>query len=135
MTIRPDPTFHATARLAMEAPPENHAYTLMLSPDFSRPDGLAVIALSSDRGGPERIAKFYEEIGVVNLAIHQDPRGELSRAAGILEVIIGCSLVTIVLFFIGYIIMVPAVIVEILVLYRGYEYLSRSKATEPAVAG
>ena len=43
MTLRPDPTFHATAKLAMEAPPETFAYTLMLSPDFSRPDGLAVV--------------------------------------------------------------------------------------------
>jgi len=43
MTIRPDPTFHATAKLAMEAPAENHAYTLMLSPDFKQPDGLAVV--------------------------------------------------------------------------------------------
>ena len=43
MTIRPDPTFHATAKLAMQAPVENYAYTLMLSPDFSQPDGLAVV--------------------------------------------------------------------------------------------
>jgi selenium-binding protein 1 len=38
MTIRPDPTFHATAKLAMEAPPEKYAYTLMLSGDFSTGD-------------------------------------------------------------------------------------------------
>ncbi|HET7410636.1 MAG TPA: TlpA disulfide reductase family protein [Paracoccaceae bacterium] len=44
--------------------------------------GFAVIALSTDRGGPERIADFYDEIGVENLAIHQDPRGKLPRAAG-----------------------------------------------------
>src|SRR5664279_2645994 len=43
MTMRPDPTFHASPRLAMEAPPENFAYTLLLSPDFSKPDALAVI--------------------------------------------------------------------------------------------
>jgi hypothetical protein len=69
-------------------------------------------------------------VGLIRL---QDGIGELSRAAGILEIIIGCTLVTVVLFFIGYIIMVPAVIVEILVLYRGYEYISRSKATELAL--
>jgi hypothetical protein len=34
MTMRPDPTFHASPKLAMEAPPENFAYTLLLSPDF-----------------------------------------------------------------------------------------------------
>src|SRR6202051_3693854 len=43
MTIRPDPTFHASPKLAMEAPPESFAYTLLLSPDFSKPDTLAVI--------------------------------------------------------------------------------------------
>ncbi|HZZ34257.1 MAG TPA: selenium-binding protein SBP56-related protein, partial [Caulobacteraceae bacterium] len=53
MTIRPDPTFYATAKLAMEAPVETYAYTLMLSPDFSQPDGLAVVGVdpsSSDYG-------------------------------------------------------------------------------------
>lgn len=64
----------------------------------------------------------------------QDGMGELSRAAGILEILIGCALLTVVLFFVGYVIMVPAVIVEILVLYRGYEYLSRSEASDVAVA-
>ena len=43
MTMRPDPTFHASPKLAMEAPPEKFAYTLLLSPDFSKPDALAVI--------------------------------------------------------------------------------------------
>jgi selenium-binding protein 1 len=43
MTLRPDPTFHASPKLAMEAPAENYAYTLMLSADFSKPDALAVV--------------------------------------------------------------------------------------------
>ena len=43
MNIRPDPTFHASPKLAMEAPPESFAYAVLLSPDFSRPDALAVI--------------------------------------------------------------------------------------------
>ena len=45
MPAHPDPTFHASAKLAMQAPPEKLAYTVMLSPDFSRPDGLAVVDL------------------------------------------------------------------------------------------
>jgi 56kDa selenium binding protein (SBP56) len=32
----------------MEAPPENFAYTLLLSPDFSKPDALAVIDVKPD---------------------------------------------------------------------------------------
>lgn len=43
MSARPDVTFHASPRLAMEAPAETLAYTLMLSPDGSAPDGLAVL--------------------------------------------------------------------------------------------
>src|SRR5499427_9900784 len=50
MNIRPDPTFYASPKLAMEAPPENFAYTLLLSPDFSKPDALAVIDVK--RGSP-----------------------------------------------------------------------------------
>jgi selenium-binding protein 1 len=43
MTARPDPTFYASPRLAIEAPPETFAYTLLLSPDGSQPDALAVV--------------------------------------------------------------------------------------------
>ena len=43
MSMRPDPTFHASPKLAMEAPAEEFAYTVLLSPDFSQPDALAVI--------------------------------------------------------------------------------------------
>ena len=42
-TLRPDPTFHPSPRLAMEAPRERIAYTALLSPDGSRPDALAVV--------------------------------------------------------------------------------------------
>jgi len=47
MAARLDPTFHATPKLAMEAPPETYGYALMLSPDFSQPDGLDVIDVRS----------------------------------------------------------------------------------------
>ena len=43
MTMRPDPTFHASPKLAMEAPLENFAYTLLLGAGSSKPDALAVI--------------------------------------------------------------------------------------------
>ncbi|MCE6960776.1 selenium-binding family protein [Cereibacter sphaeroides] len=43
MNLRPDPTFHPTPRTAMEAPAETLAFVLLLSPDASRPDGLAVV--------------------------------------------------------------------------------------------
>jgi methanethiol oxidase len=42
-TLRPDPTFYPSPKLAMEAPAENYAYVLMLSPDHSQPDALGVV--------------------------------------------------------------------------------------------
>ena len=47
-TLRPDPTFYPSPRLAMEAEPEHIAYTVLLSPDRSRPDALAVIDVDPD---------------------------------------------------------------------------------------
>ncbi len=55
----------------------------------------------------------------------QDGMGELSKVAGILEIILGVFLVTVILFFLAYTIMIPATILEIILLYRGYEYLSK----------
>jgi thiol-disulfide isomerase/thioredoxin len=45
-------------------------------------EDLAVVALSTDRFGAERIQSFFEEIGVGMLAIYQDKRSEVARAAG-----------------------------------------------------
>jgi transcriptional regulator with XRE-family HTH domain len=89
----------------------------------------------------ESVWIFYAVIAVVMGAVGivfgvslirlQDGMGELARIAGILEIVIGCLLITVVLFFITYVILVPTVVVEILVLYRGYEYLSRPVETAP----
>lgn len=43
MNLRPDPTFYPSPKIAMQAPVENYAFTLMLSPDGSQPDGVAVV--------------------------------------------------------------------------------------------
>jgi methanethiol oxidase len=44
--LKPDPTFYPSARMAMEAPPETHAYVAMLNPNHSgRGDGLATVDL------------------------------------------------------------------------------------------
>jgi hypothetical protein len=84
----------------------------------------------------ESIWIFYAAIAVIMGAVSivfgislvrlQDGMGEFARIAGILEIVIGCLLVTVVLFFITYVILIPTVVVEIIVLYRGYEYLSKS---------
>jgi hypothetical protein len=48
MTMRPDPTFHASPKLAMKAPPEDFAYTLLLSNGRQFP---LLIEDGADRGG------------------------------------------------------------------------------------
>ena len=50
-TLRPDPTFHPSPQLAMEAPRERIAYTALLSPDASRPDAIAVVDVDPDSPG------------------------------------------------------------------------------------
>ena len=60
--MKPDPTFHASPKLAMQAPVENFAFTIMLGKDASQHDGLAVIDLRKDsqtyRLGDDGIAQF-----------------------------------------------------------------------------
>ncbi|MEO0677907.1 MAG: selenium-binding protein SBP56-related protein [Pseudomonadota bacterium] len=43
MNVHPDQSFYPSPKDAMEAPVEGLAFTLMLSPDFSQPDGLAIV--------------------------------------------------------------------------------------------
>lgn len=62
----------------------------------------------------------------------QDGMGELSRIIGLLEIVTGLLFITVVLFFIAYVVMIPTVVLEILLLYRGYEYLSKSESTSSA---
>lgn len=48
MNLRPDPTFYASPNIAIESPSENYAFTAMLSPDATRPDGIAVVDLNQN---------------------------------------------------------------------------------------
>ena len=42
-TLRPDPTFYPSPRIAMEAPDEKYAFVAMLRPDRRKPDAIAVV--------------------------------------------------------------------------------------------
>lgn len=44
------------------------------------PAELTVVALSVDRAGPERVAKFLDEIGTKRLSVYRDGSGATSRA-------------------------------------------------------
>ena len=50
----------------------------MAGPDF------AVIALSTDRGGAERVAQFYDDMQIENLDVMLDRSGNFARQAGVL---------------------------------------------------
>ena len=46
---RPDPTFYASPKLAMEAPPEKLAYVVLVNPTYEgTPDALAVVDVDPD---------------------------------------------------------------------------------------
>ena len=47
MSLRPDPTFHASPQLAMDSPAETFSFTLLMSDDSKQPDALAVIDVTS----------------------------------------------------------------------------------------
>jgi thiol-disulfide isomerase/thioredoxin len=46
-------------------------------------EGIAVLALSSDRGGRAQVEPFYGRVGIRHLAIWLDPRGAAGRAMGV----------------------------------------------------
>ncbi|MEM9870688.1 MAG: selenium-binding protein SBP56-related protein [Pseudomonadota bacterium] len=60
MNLRPDQSFYPSPKDAINAPVETLAFTLMLSPDGSKPDGLAVVDVdpSSDSYG-QIISELY----------------------------------------------------------------------------
>ena len=45
-----------------------------------KPERIAVLALSSDRGGATAVARFYAERGIQSLPVLLDPRGTAARA-------------------------------------------------------
>jgi len=54
-----------------------------LAGDLAGPD-FEVVALSTDRGGAERVAEFYKQIQVYKLDVMMDRSGDVSRRAGVL---------------------------------------------------
>lgn len=45
---------------------------------------IAVVALSTDRFGIERVGRFFEEIGIRTLTLYQDKGGRLAREAAVI---------------------------------------------------
>ncbi len=67
--LKPDPTFYPSPRLAMEAPPEKHAFVAALNPPGSKlNDAILVVDLDSEsrtygqRVGQVTLPKFGDEL-------------------------------------------------------------------------
>lgn len=53
----------------------------------------------------------------------QDGMGIVAKMAGIMEVIVGFFFVTVILFILGYIMLIPAIVLEIILLFKAAEFL------------
>jgi thiol-disulfide isomerase/thioredoxin len=47
------------------------------------PQGLALLAISQDRGGAKVVEPFLEKLGLKSLPVYLDPKGEVQRALGV----------------------------------------------------
>jgi thiol-disulfide isomerase/thioredoxin len=47
------------------------------------PQGLALLAISQDRGGAKTVAPFIEKLGLKSLPVYLDPTGGVQRALGV----------------------------------------------------
>ncbi|MEQ8627005.1 helix-turn-helix transcriptional regulator [Ekhidna sp.] len=63
-------------------------------------------------------------IGLMRL---QDGMGILAKAAGIIEIIAGACFLLVVGFLMGYIMLIPAIILEVILLFKGYEYIKSER--------
>jgi methanethiol oxidase len=60
-TLRPDPTFYPSPKMAMQAPPEELAYMVLLNPNGNgRPDALAVLDVNSNSSTYNRVVGRVE---------------------------------------------------------------------------
>lgn len=63
-------------------------------------------------------------IGLMRL---QDGMGQLAKIAGILEIIAGFFFAIVILFFLGYLMLIPATIIEIILLFKGFEFVKSER--------
>lgn len=63
-------------------------------------------------------------VGLMRL---QDGMGQIAKIAGVLEIIVGFFFATVILFLLGYITLIPATIIEIILLFKGYEFIKSER--------
>lgn len=87
-------------------------------------DGVTLVILSVESVTSGAIGIVFG-VGLFKL---QDGMGRTALLSGILEMVIGACFVVVVLFFLGFILMVPAIIIETILLYKGYELVKEEVA-------
>ena len=66
-TLKPDPTYYPSPRMAMQAPPEEHAYVAVLNPDSNgRPDALAVMDVNPGSSTYNQAVGWVDMTGIGN---------------------------------------------------------------------
>ncbi|WP_421765260.1 helix-turn-helix domain-containing protein [Ekhidna sp.] len=63
-------------------------------------------------------------LGLIRL---QDGMGQLAKTAGIIEIIAGFFFAVVILFFLGYMMLIPATIIEIILLFKGLEFIKSER--------
>lgn len=63
-------------------------------------------------------------IGMIRL---QDGMGHLAKIAGIFEIIAGFFFAIVVLFLLGYLLLIPTTIIEIVLLYKGFDFIKSER--------
>lgn len=63
-------------------------------------------------------------IGLMRL---QDGMGQLAKIAGIIEIIAGFFFAVVILFLLGYLMLIPAIIIEIILLFKGLEFIKSER--------
>jgi transcriptional regulator with XRE-family HTH domain len=61
----------------------------------------------------------------------QDAMGRIALFAGILEIVIGVCFLVVILVVLGYLTMIPATIIEIVMMYKAYEFMAKEKVINP----
>lgn len=78
----------------------------------------------------------YGAIGIIygiSLTRLEKSLGTFARLAGILEIIAACCFISVILFFIGFVVLIPAELFEIILIFKAIEII-KEKENNPSLA-
>lgn len=66
-------------------------------------------------------------VGLIRL---QDSMGTIAKTAGIMEIIVGFFFLTVILFWLGYIMLIPSTVLEIILLFKAADFIRSERANQ-----